>query len=144
MKKFILSGSVVVAFVLYAVLGQNRTKDNTQPLTQTTTSKTVSDYTHLSAGQYRDGNYTGSIADAYYGNIQVKALIKNGKLIDIQFLQYPNDRPSSTEISNQSLPQLKKEAIQSQNAQVDIVSGATQTSQAFQESLQNALQQART
>ncbi len=94
-------------------------------------------------GQYRDGQYIGRVADAYYGNVQVKAYIKNSKISDVQFLQYPNDRRTSIEINNQAIPYLKQEAIQAQSDKVDIVSGATQTSGAFQESLASALSQAR-
>lgn len=92
---------------------------------------------------YKDGQFTGSSADAYYGNVQVKATIENGKITDIQFLDYPHDRNTSVAINDQAISYLKQEAIQAQSAQVDIVSGATLTSEAFQQSLQNVLNQAR-
>jgi uncharacterized protein with FMN-binding domain len=94
-------------------------------------------------GIYRNGTYTGSIADAYYGNIQVRAIITDGELSDIQFLQYPNDRKTSVYINSQAMPILKSEAISAQSANVDIVSGATDSSMAFQESLGSALAQAK-
>jgi uncharacterized protein with FMN-binding domain len=95
------------------------------------------------AGQYADGSYTGNAADAYYGTVQVKAVIQNGALANVQFLQYPNDRNTSRYINSQAMPQLQQEAIQIQSANVDIVSGATFTSQAFQQSLGSALAQAK-
>ena len=95
------------------------------------------------AGLYRDGSYTGSVADAFYGNVQVKAIIQGGKIADVQFLQYPSDRSTSREINAQAMPYLTQEAIQSQNSNVDIVSGATQTSKAFRVSLASALAQAK-
>ncbi|HLY27847.1 MAG TPA: FMN-binding protein [Aggregatilineales bacterium] len=98
---------------------------------------------NTSAGQYRDGQYTGSIADAFYGNVQVKATIQGGKLSGVQFLSYPNDRRTSQEINSQAMPWLQSEAIQAQSAQVDLISGATLTSEAFVQSLQAALNQAR-
>lgn len=94
-------------------------------------------------GQYIDGSYTGTAADAYYGYIQVKAVITGGKIADVLFLQYPNDRNTSVRINGQALPHLKQEAITVQNAQVDIVSGATDSSLAFRESLASALAQAK-
>lgn len=93
-------------------------------------------------GQYTDGTYTGSAADAYYGIVQVKAIIQNGKIADVQFLQYPNDRPESQRINSYATQYLTQEAIAAQNAQVDTVSGASETSAAFRESLQSALSQA--
>lgn len=95
------------------------------------------------AGQFKDGTFTGSVADALYGNIQVAAIISGGKLADVKILQYPNDRGHSIEIAQASLPQLRSEAIAAQSANVDIVSGATQDSLAFSQSLQSALDQAK-
>ncbi len=93
-------------------------------------------------GRYRDGTYTGSVTDAFYGPLQVRAVIQNGALVNIVFLQYPNDNPYSQERSAVALPQLKQEAIATQSAQVDLVSGATATSEAFVQSLTTALNKA--
>ena len=93
----------------------------------------------MRSGLYADGSYTGSAADAYYGTVQVKAVIAGGKITDVQFLQYPNDRGTSREINNQAMPMLAQEAIRAQNANVNGVSGATETSGAFRESLTAAL-----
>jgi uncharacterized protein with FMN-binding domain len=68
--------------------------------------------------------------------------ISGGRISDVQFLQYPNDRRTSQMINSQAMPILKQEAIQAQSAQVSGVSGATATSGAFIQSLGNALQQA--
>jgi uncharacterized protein with FMN-binding domain len=57
-------------------------------------------------------------------------------------LQYPNERERSVEINGYADPQLTQEAIQAQSAQVDIVTGATDTSEAFMQSLNDALTQA--
>lgn len=94
-------------------------------------------------GQYRDGSYTGSVEDAFYGNIQVQAKILNGRIIDVVFLQYPNDNGTSISINSQADPMLMQEAIQVQSANVDIISGASASSQAFRASLINALAQAK-
>lgn len=94
-------------------------------------------------GLYVDGSYTGSVADAYYGNVQVQAVVSGGKITDVQFLQYPNTHSTSVYINSQAMPFLKQEAIQSQSANVSIVSGATDTSMAFQQSLAAALAQAK-
>jgi uncharacterized protein with FMN-binding domain len=94
------------------------------------------------AGRYKNGTYTGSVADAFYGNIQVQVTISGGNITDVQFLQYPSDRSTSIYINSQAMPLLKQEAIQAQSAQVSGVSGATATSGAFIQSLGSALSQA--
>lgn len=98
--------------------------------------------TGSSASHYKDGTYTGSVADAYYGNIQVQATVSGGKLTDVQFLQHPNDNPTSSFINSQAMPILRSEALQAQSANVQGVSGASDSSAAFQQSLASALQQA--
>lgn len=95
------------------------------------------------AGAYKDGTYTGSAADAFYGYIQVQAVISGGKLTDVVFLRYPNDRGESVEINRQAMPYLKQEAIAAQSALVNVVSGATDSSVAFRQSLSSALAQAK-
>ena len=97
----------------------------------------------VAAGQYKDGEYTGPRVNADWGWVQVKAIVQNGQLTDVQFLQYPNDRRTSQRINSIVMPYLQSEAIQAQNANVDLISGATLTSEAFAESLQAALANAR-
>jgi uncharacterized protein with FMN-binding domain len=103
----------------------------------------VADTAAAAKGQYRDGNYQGTSANAYYGRVQVNANIKNGKLASVDVLSYPNDRRTSRNINEQALPLLEQEAIQAQSADVDIVSGATLTSHAYVQSLNSALASAR-
>ena len=95
------------------------------------------------SGQYVDGTYAGSVADAYYGNIQVEAVISGGRLATVRILQYPNDRGTSIEINRQALPMLISEAVSAQSANVDGISGASETSPAFVESLSSALAKAK-
>ena len=94
-------------------------------------------------GQYRDGTYTGSSVDVFYGFVQIQAVIKNGKLASVNFLRYPNDRDTSRQINAQAMPILNSEAIQAQSATVSGVSGASDTSAGFVQSLGEALAQAR-
>jgi len=93
--------------------------------------------------RYTDGSYTGTPTDAYYGTVQVKAVIQNGKIADVVFLQHPSMHENSVFINGQAMPLLTQEAIKAQSAQVDGVSGATFTSQAFKESLASALVKAK-
>jgi uncharacterized protein with FMN-binding domain len=91
---------------------------------------------------YADGVYTGPAADAYYGLVQLQALIQDGRLAALKILQYPSDRRTSIRINRQALPILRDEAISAQDANVDIISGATLTSRAFIRSLGGALKKA--
>lgn len=92
---------------------------------------------------YQDGSYKGPEVDAFYGYVQVQAVIQNGKIADVQFLDYPRDRRTSQRINSVAVPYLQQEALQVQSARVDIISGATLTSEAFIQSLQSALANAK-
>lgn len=166
MKKLILwllTGGVVLSYpVFIKVLNSERFDDDriiptpilTPTSQQATPTPTATNNTTVvptstltlapvvSRGKYKDGTYTGSAADAFYGNIQVRVSIASGKISKVDFLQYPNDRGHSIEINQYAMPILSQEAITAQSASVDIVSGATDTSQAFIQSLSNALSQA--
>jgi uncharacterized protein with FMN-binding domain len=104
---------------------------------------TVVPPTQAPQGAYVNGQYTGSPADAFYGMVQVNVIIQGGQIADVQFLDYPHDRRTSQQINSIAMPYLSSEAIQVQSANVNIISGATLTSEAFAQSLQSALNKAR-
>jgi uncharacterized protein with FMN-binding domain len=155
MKKYIIPAAVVVLFGVYLLLTrQQSTYVASNPAVPTVASGSATGTpaatpagsnppggatSSAAAGAYKDGTYQGSVADAYFGNLQVAAVISGGKLADVQILESPQDSGHSAQVSRTSLPVLTQEAIQSQSANVNIVSGATQTSEAYQQSLQVAL-----
>ena len=91
---------------------------------------------------YGDGAFTGPSTDAYYGQLQVRANLQNGRLVSVEVLDYPDHSRTSRRINDRALPQLQSEAIQAQSGKVDIISGATLTSRAYQRSLKAALAKA--
>jgi uncharacterized protein with FMN-binding domain len=107
-----------------------------------TSSTTTATTTAAANALYKDGQYDGNAADAYYGIVQVRAIVQGGKLTDVVFLSYPNDRGESIKINAYATPILKAEAIKAQSAKVNMVTGATNTSRAFINSLTSALSQA--
>ena len=89
-----------------------------------------------------NGTFTGSDFPNRYGDVQVRVVISNGRITDVQAVQLPTDRAESAYISQQAGPWLRSEALQAQSANIDIISGATYTSQSYAQSLESALQQA--
>jgi uncharacterized protein with FMN-binding domain len=168
MKKYLLSAAVIITFLFYSYTIRKNTAPpdllttpvtpgsdsgtpasaptsvpTTAPVMTGTATRAPAPTPAAPAGMYKNGTYTGNVADAYYGNIQVSAVIQNGKLTAVEILQYPNDRSRSVAINTRALPILQSEAIQVQSASVDMVSGATDTSRAFISSLGSALQKAK-
>jgi uncharacterized protein with FMN-binding domain len=87
------------------------------------------------------GSFSGSNVNFRFGSVQVTVVIDNGKIADVKANASP-DTARSTIIDQQALPALRQEVLQAQGASIDMVSGATLTSEAFLRSLQSALQTA--
>ena len=115
----------------------------TEPAPPTLAPPTPTNTVVAATGQYKNGTFTGPEVDAFYGLVKVKTVIQNGKIASVTFLEYPSDRRTSQRINAVAVPWLQQEAVQAQNAKVDVITGATLTSQAFQMSLQAALDQAK-
>jgi uncharacterized protein with FMN-binding domain len=92
---------------------------------------------------YKDGTYTGSEVDVRWGLVQVQTTIQGGQIANVHVTEYPNERRTSARINSIAVPELQQEAIQAQSANVNIITGATLTSEGFQMSLQDALSQAK-
>ena len=68
-----------------------------------------------------------------------KISIHGGLITGVQLLQYPDHRSQSLYLSQMAGPILESEVIKSQKAQVDVVSSATDTSYAFQDTIADAI-----
>jgi len=85
----------------------------------------------------------GDAIPTQFGDVQVAITMRGGRLTDVQALHLPFDHPRSQFISTQAEPLLRQEALQAQSAQIDVLSGATYTSDAYAQSLATALARAR-
>ncbi|MEO6826519.1 MAG: FMN-binding protein [Microbacteriaceae bacterium] len=85
------------------------------------------------------GTFTGSQIQTPYGTVQVKAEIAGGRITDVIALQMTDQGSTSMEIDQQAVPMLRSEVLSSQSAHVDMVSGATYTTEGYLTSLQAAL-----
>jgi uncharacterized protein with FMN-binding domain len=74
--------------------------------------------------------------------VQVKITVQSGKITKITVLQQPDGNHKDAEINSYALPILIDETVQDQSADIDMVSGATVTSQGYVQSLQAALDEA--
>ncbi|CAM4032999.1 FMN-binding protein [Kibdelosporangium persicum] len=85
-----------------------------------------------SPGQAR--TVDGSAERNRHGVVQVQVTFTGQKITDVTFLQLPNSGPS-----RMAGPRLVQETLQAQSADVETVSGATQTSESYIKSLQSAI-----
>jgi uncharacterized protein with FMN-binding domain len=71
--------------------------------------------------------------------VQVRISVKNGKVTAVEAINYPNSSGRDQEINAYAIPQLNQETLKAGNANIDMVSGATYTSDGYITSLQSAL-----
>jgi uncharacterized protein with FMN-binding domain len=153
-KKWILPALLVIVIVGYIVYRQFSVAPTTS---QSNNNQTSASNETINPGQnqtptqtpppttqtgYKDGQYTGIVASSVYGDTQVQVTISGGKITAVEMLQTPSGPGHTQQVAAMSYPVLKSETIAAQSANVNIVSGATQNSQAFIQSLQSALSQA--
>jgi uncharacterized protein with FMN-binding domain len=82
---------------------------------------------------------TGNVANTAYGPVQVRVTVSNSKIVKVTILEQPSGTAHDLQIGAYAFPKLKSETLASQSAHIDMVSGATYTSQGYIQSLQSAL-----
>jgi len=100
--------------------------------------------------------FTGSLASVQqWGSLQVTIVVRKTttisgtkkkvtrRLTAVSVPTYPNHTNRSVYINRTALPILKAEALRAQSANVNMVSGATDSSDAFAQSLQSAILKAK-
>lgn len=97
--------------------------------------------TRTSQQPYADGTWVGDTAEEPWGTFQVAAVIQDGQLVDVRY-SGPGDRHSSR-INREAVPILTEEAVAAQSADIDLLGGATWTSESYTASLQAALDAAK-
>jgi uncharacterized protein with FMN-binding domain len=110
--------------------------------TGTASGSTGSSGSSSRSGTYADGTWTGDPVREPWGPFQVAVVISNGTISAVSVVESPNDRHSSR-INSQAVPLLTQSVLASRGASIDMVSGATWTSESYAESLQSALDAAK-
>jgi uncharacterized protein with FMN-binding domain len=88
------------------------------------------------------GTFDGNTASTRWGPVQVRIVVKDGKIVDASALQSPSGDSRSRSISQQAIPYLVQETLAAQSAQISGVGGASYTSNGWYTSLQSALKKA--
>ena len=94
------------------------------------------------SGTDTETTVTGSVASTRWGDVQVAITVADGRITAVDVPEYPTANGKDRQINSYALPVLVQETISAQSADIDMVSGATVTSEGYVESLQSALDQA--
>ncbi|RPA55918.1 FMN-binding protein [Aerococcus agrisoli] len=109
---------------------------------ETTDATTTESSSETTSSGYTDGTYTSETVATPHGQMQLQVTISGGQISDITTLIYPDGEHESESINSQALPTYIDEALAAQSADIQQISGATETYDGFTESLQDALNQA--
>ena len=117
---------------------------NTSPNTSPATNPPATNgpTTPATAANHTTRTIDGDPFDNQYGTVQVRVTLQGNRITNVQSLQMPFDHQRSAEISQQAEPLLLQEVLQAQSAQIDLIGGASYTSQSYAQSLQSALDKA--
>ncbi|MFF0145621.1 uncharacterized protein with FMN-binding domain [Amycolatopsis sulphurea] len=99
-----------------------------------TSTPTVQTAPSTSTGSSTTVTTQGTAESTEFGTVQVRVTFTGSQITDVALVQEPQ---SGRGID--ALPQLREEALKAQSANIDTVSGATMTSEAYITSLQAAI-----
>ena len=99
--------------------------------------------TSQSAGGYTAGTATGATEQYGYGQLAVRVTVRSGKIVSVAVPHIQTAESYSQQLAAQVIPMLRNEVLSAQSAQINGISGATYTSQAYATSLQAALDKLR-
>ncbi|WP_033262758.1 FMN-binding protein [Amycolatopsis vancoresmycina] len=141
MRRIAIAAAATVSVVV--LLFSYRTSTDATPVAtgRTQPSRTTSP-SAAATGTAADGTFTGDAADTRYGPVQVRITVSGGRITAADAVEYPQESGRDVRINSAAVPELNQETLQAQSAQVDTVSGATYTSEGYQQSLQSAIDQA--
>ncbi|QHT55588.1 FMN-binding protein [Cellulomonas sp. H30R-01] len=88
------------------------------------------------------GTFTGAEVQTRWGPVQVQIVVQDGRITSADAVTYPDANGHDRQINAYAIPQLDQEVVQAQGASIDLVSGATVTSDGYVQSLQDAIDQA--
>jgi uncharacterized protein with FMN-binding domain len=86
--------------------------------------------------------YDGDAVQTRWGPVQVQVTVEDGRITAANVLQVPMANHHDQQINSYAVPILNSEAVDAQSADIDMVSGATDTSEGYLSSLQSAIDRA--
>lgn len=139
--------SLTAALVMLHAMVSGAAANSAVPASSTTPSATATPTTQAqatatprpTAGTTR--SVAGPVVDDQFGQVQATITVTGSKITNVSIIA-PQDNPRSANINQQAVPMLQQETLQAQSANVNVISGATITSEAYIQSLQGALQSA--
>lgn len=103
----------------------------------------IAEPAHASSLAAKSRTFKGPTIVTMHGPVQVSIAVKSKKIVSVKTFINPNSDGRSPFLEQTAVPVLRRETLKAQSARIQLVSGATETSEAFITSLQSALKRAR-
>lgn len=139
---FLSTVTAVVLLFGYHTSTSGATSSGEQVIGSTADTGSSGDTGSTASTGSSSGTVTGPSVDTRWGPVQVAITTSSGKVTAVNVVEYPNNNPKDQEINSYALPVLVQETLDAQSADIDMVSGATVTSDGYLQSLQAALDEA--
>lgn len=109
--------------------------------TSSTTSSSATTTSSRSTASRSSGTRSavGEAVSFQYGELEVKVTEHAGRITNVSIARFDITDPHSESIDEYAVPRLRQEVISAQSAHIDGISGASYTSQAYEQSVQSAL-----
>ena len=85
----------------------------------------------------------GPLLTTPFSTIQVQAWVHRGRLVDVRTLYLTGSDAHTNALNRRAEPILRREALEAGSAKIDVVTGATYTSESWRDSLFAAIEAAR-
>ena len=140
MRRAVVSSTATVAGILLLLSLKPHEATGSPPVVSSGGTAGESAAADSSSGGTR--KVTGDAVDTRFGPVQVEVTLDGSRITAVDVVRYPAQDRRDQEINGYALPLLTQEAIAAQSADIDVVSGATFTSDGYTRSLQSALDKA--
>jgi uncharacterized protein with FMN-binding domain len=127
-NKRVILGIIAIILLIGAAAGGKYVMD----LTYYENTMSKLEIGDIDPGEVKDGTYTGSY-DARIIAATVSVTVRDGKITDIKLLEHKNGRGGPAE-------DIVDDILKEQSLDVDVVSGATNSSKAIMKAVENALE----
>ena len=140
--KRIISWVASTVTVVVLLFGYHTSTEGAQSSTDSVVVGSAGPSTSGSASSGGTTTVLGGVVNTRWGPVQVQISTDGTRITAVKVPQYPTGNQHDQQINSQALPILIQETMAQQDANIDMVSGATVTSTGYRESLQSAIDQA--
>lgn len=130
-----IKGKIILVIVIVFVIGALILLNYLNSFKKYQNNISNINFVNINASDVPDGSYIGEY-DVKFIYAKVNVSVKDGKIIDIELVEHRNERGENAE-------NIKEYIIEQQKINVDVIAGATNSSQVIKKAVDNAIESAK-